>query len=150
MVDQLVESDYQHYEISNFAKVGFISRHNSSYWLGKHYLGIGPSAHSYNGKERGWNIRNNQLYMREGTSYESEELTEKDKINDYILTRLRTHWGIDLSEIKSIAQFTSLNDFEVTMKQHVKRGNLILNDKGFKLTNDGKFIADRIASDLFV
>ncbi|MCB9223820.1 MAG: radical SAM family heme chaperone HemW [Crocinitomicaceae bacterium] len=150
MVEVLKENGYQHYEISNFAKDGFISRHNSAYWLGQHYLGIGPSAHSYNGKERGWNISNNTRYIKESTTYESEELTDKDKVNDHILTRLRTHWGIDLNEIQLLAQHLSLVEFDRYLNWHIEAGNLVRDDHIVKLTSSGKFIADKIASDLFV
>lgn len=150
MVDLMSDNGYQHYEISNFAKDGFISRHNSAYWLGKHYLGIGPSAHSYNGKERGWNVANNAVYIREQNTYEAEELTDKDKVNDHILTRLRTHWGIDLLVIEELAQFISLNEFYDQLKNHLDNGNLERTDQIVKLSQQGKFLADKIAADLFV
>jgi oxygen-independent coproporphyrinogen-3 oxidase len=150
MMEFMVDKGYQHYEISNFAKDGYISRHNSAYWLGKHYLGIGPAAHSFNGKERGWNVANNAKYIKEVSTYEAEELTDKDKVNDHILTRLRTHWGIDLQTIKELGPFLSLKDFEKNLNYHLKAGNLGRKEHIVKLTNKGKFLADKIASDLFV
>ena len=150
LVEMMKDRGYQHYEISNFAKDGFISRHNSAYWLGKSYLGIGPSAHSYNGNQRGWNISNNSKYINDPGRCEIEYLTDKDKVNDHILTRLRTHWGIDLNVINQLGELVNLNGFSTYLQVHFDAGNLEQKDHIIKLTERGKFIADKIASDLFV
>ena len=154
MVDQFVDAGFVHYEISNFAKEGFISKHNSAYWLGKPYLGIGPSAHSYNGIERRWNVSNNHEYIKKVNSGEdysgAEILTDKDKFNDYILTRLRTHWGIDMEQIKQLGQGMDLNEFYRFIEYHIDLQNIVRINNEIRLTEHGKFIADRIAADLFV
>lgn len=154
MVETLMKNGFEQYEISNFAKDGFQSKHNSSYWLGHSYLGIGPSAHSYNGISREWNISNNPKYIRaieQGESVnEVEILTERDRINDYILTRLRTIWGIDLNELQLLKGTQSLLEFESEVSKHVQANNLIQNEHIITLSEQGKFIADKIASDLFV
>ncbi|UKN00377.1 radical SAM family heme chaperone HemW [Paracrocinitomix mangrovi] len=146
--------DYEHYEISNFAKEGYISKHNSAYWLGKKYLGIGPSAHSFDGKNRGWNIANNPQYIKKIIAGENvhtiEELTEKDKFNDYILTRLRTKWGLNLNEVKQLAMFLSLDDFNNTLLHHQNEGHIKIEDGFVYLTEEGMLLADQISADLFV
>jgi oxygen-independent coproporphyrinogen-3 oxidase len=105
LMEWLQQNSYEHYEVSNFAKPGFRSRHNSSYWQGKDYLGIGPSAHSFNGTERRWNINNNQLYIKgfleSKPSREQELLTSAQQLNEYIMISLRTVEGIDLNKIES-------------------------------------------------
>lgn len=102
MIDRLEKHNFIHYEISNFAKEGFFSKHNSNYWKGEHYLGLGPSAHSFDGKSRQWNIANNNLYIKylqekSEIYFEKEILTEAERYNEYILTSLRTIWGIDIN-----------------------------------------------------
>ncbi len=103
LVDKLQQSGYQHYEISNFARPGFISRHNSAYWKGKKYLGVGPSAHSFNGKIRRWNIAKNTSYINfvnQGSVYhEQEVLDNRTHFHEYLMTSLRTMWGTDLEYI---------------------------------------------------
>src|SRR5690606_16272332 len=104
LMDQLAEAGYEHYEISNWAKPGAEAVHNSSYWKGQPYLGIGPSAHSYNGSQRQWNISNNARYMRALTEdtipYEQETLSQHDRLNEYIMTTLRTADGLDLNWVE--------------------------------------------------
>ena len=154
LVDRLQDNGFEQYEISNFAQEGYISQHNSAYWLNDKYLGIGPSAHSYNRKERGWNIRNNHQYIKslnEGfISYESEELTDKDKFNDYILTRLRTKWGIEKHTINEMLKNCPPNSFVSQLQKHLTNKNLIEHESIICLTKQGKFVADKIAADLFV
>ncbi|MBK6952478.1 MAG: hypothetical protein IPH24_10650 [Crocinitomicaceae bacterium] len=153
LIDFTKANGYEHYEISNFAKPGFISKHNSNYWLGAKYLGIGPSAHSYNATERSWNIRNNAQYTRlvsSGEGYnEKEILSNTDKCNDYILTRLRTKWGINLNDL----HFISESDLEqITQKLLVfQNANLVNYQNGtYTLTDLGKYRADGISADLFI
>ena len=144
---------FEQYEISNFAKAGFISRHNSAYWLGEKYLGIGPSAHSFNGVARAWNVANNSNYIRQVLSKEeyssSELLSTEDRFNEYILTRLRTKWGIYRKDMNHISK-TLHEQIKPDIERHLKLGNIRQNGEGYYLTGQGKFIADAISSDLFV
>ena len=150
---ELNKVGFEHYEISNFARDGYISKHNSAYWLGEKYIGIGPSAHSYNGETRQWNIANNIIYIRalnDKTQYfEIEELSQKDKYNEYILTRLRTKWGVNLTKLFSIY---SVNQDEIKSKidSFVTNGDLEINAGSIYLTQQGKFISDHICSEIFV
>jgi oxygen-independent coproporphyrinogen-3 oxidase len=146
------EAGYEHYEISNFAKPGFRSRHNSSYWQGKKYLGLGPSAHSFNGSTRQWNISNNNIYtasINDGkVPYEKEELTFTQKINEYIMTSLRTMEGMNLDVLK---QKFSINTEEIIRKteKYINNNLLKLESNSLVLTLEGKLLADGIAADLF-
>lgn len=154
LVAELKVAGYEQYEISNFAKDGGISRHNSSYWLGKKYLGLGPSAHSYDGQTRSWNIRNNHQYIKSIESkkvpLEFEELTDQDRFNDYVLTRLRTKWGLEKTELQDLLSKIEHPQFDTIVKSNCSKGNIEILDGNIFLTNKGKFIADKIASDLFV
>ncbi len=152
LIDRLTEAGYMHYEISNFAKPGAISRHNSSYWTGKKYIGIGPSAHSYNTGSRQWNISSLPLYIKgievNAPDIEVEMLNNNNKYNDYIITGLRTMWGINISYI--------LTNFGRKMQDYlleqaapaIDRG--LLRREGDKLlfSREGLFISDSIMSDL--
>ncbi len=140
----------EHYEISNFALPNFRSKHNSNYWSGAHYLGLGPSAHSYNGKERQWNIANNALYIQNLKSkivpFAIEILSPENKCNEYIMTSLRTKEGLDkvfLSKIFNVA-------IEKKVEKFIKNKLMILDNNFLKLTNAGKLRADGIASELFL
>jgi oxygen-independent coproporphyrinogen-3 oxidase len=147
------EVGYEHYEISNFAKPGFRSRHNSSYWSGKKYIGIGPSAHSYNGKSRRWNIANNALYIQSIQNniipFEEEKLTESQKLNEYIMTSLRTMEGLNLSIIEDQFSLKERSRIELAAAGYLERKLIIQNNEIFVLTEAGKLLADGIASDLF-
>lgn len=149
--EQLNESGYRGYEVSNFAKKDFESRHNSSYWKGKNYLGVGPSAHSYNGKERRWNVSNNHQYIKalnNATPYhQTEVLSKKDLVNEYILTRLRTVWGIKKTEIDLIIPGSFQRCLELFNKFSDKAN---ISDEQISLNEQGMLIADRISSELFV
>jgi len=149
LMEWMEKAGYEHYEISNFARPGCRSRHNSSYWSGKKYLGIGPSAHSFDGKSRQWNISNNNIYIesiREGKiPSEKEELTHTQQVNEYIMTALRTTEGIDLEkltrdEADSILQKSKRYQDSALIKQK---------NKQLLLTREGKLLADGIAADLF-
>lgn len=152
LLDYTKEKGYEQYEISNFAKQGFISKHNSAYWLGKHYLGIGPSAHSYNGDQRQWNVAHNIKYvnfLNKGESFfEVENLTTSDKFNDYILTRLRTKWGVSIEDLNAISN-EKMKEALPIFTNHLDKENLILSQGVYTLTRQGKFIADAISADLF-
>lgn len=153
MVGYLTQNGYEHYEISNFAKPGFYSKHNSNYWKGKLYIGLGPSAHSFNGYSRQWNIRNNAEYIRRINAFvdwfEKEELSIETRYNEYIMTSLRTQWGCDLNFVKN--QFgDNLYDYLLLQaKPYIQAEMLFLNQEILKLSSSGKLLADKIASDLF-
>ncbi len=148
----LEEAGYEHYEISNFAKLGWRSRHNSSYWKGKKYLGLGPSAHSYNGTSRQWNIANNNIYIEsinKGTiPFEKEELTETQKLNEYIMTSLRTMEGIQLQVASNALQAASKELLSKSQK-FINSGLMKLENNALILTREGKLLADGIAAELF-
>ncbi len=149
----LIENGFEHYEISNFCLPHNESKHNSSYWLQKKYLGIGAAAHSYDGSNRYWNISNNMKYILslelDKLANEKEEIKESTAYNEYILTRLRTKWGV---EEKGIQQFSEQiqNTFYTNLKAHLDAENVIHERGIFTLSTKGKLLADRIASDLFV
>lgn len=152
LVDLLGQNGFEQYEISNFASNQSYAIHNSSYWLGKPYLGVGPSAHSFNGFERRWNVSNNTAYMKSvGKNenwYEQEVLTAKDRWNELILTGLRTKFGVNLNHLETISsisqkQLEQINEF-------VQAGLIDQSESTIKLTNKGKLQADYIASELFI
>jgi oxygen-independent coproporphyrinogen III oxidase len=153
LMDWLKTVGYEHYEISNFAKPGFRSRHNSSYWRGKSYLGLGPSAHSYNGAFRQWNIANNALYIqslkKDELIFEKEELTSTQKLNEYIMTSLRTIEGCDLSYVSKNFGIEKADKLVESAKAHLRNVSLTINDSKIFLTDEGKLFADGIAADLF-
>ncbi|MBK8927583.1 MAG: radical SAM family heme chaperone HemW [Crocinitomicaceae bacterium] len=153
LVSRLHDRGYEQYEISNFAKDGYISKHNSAYWLDEKYLGIGPSAHSYNLEKRDWNISNNARYIRAlkfGEKFsESEMITTTIRCNDYLLTRLRTKWGINLDDLHYIGE-GRLNTLRKKTNQFLKDNLLEINaDGNLILTKEGKFRADGITASLF-
>ena len=154
LMDLAPGAGYEHYEISNFAKPGFLSRHNTSYWLGEPYVGIGPSAHSYDIHSRQWNISNNSTYIQsiaEGKApFEREELTRSDKFNEMILTSLRTAWGIYEKRILENFGEERAEEFSRKAEVWMEKGMLELRDKHFVLTREGKHFADRIAGDFFI
>jgi oxygen-independent coproporphyrinogen-3 oxidase len=145
----LEEAGYEHYEISNFARPGWRSRHNSSYWQGKNYLGIGPSAHSYNGHSRQWNIANNQQYLivlqSDQLSFEKEELTADQQLNEYIMTALRTTEGIQLSLVEESKRNLLLQK----SGKYINSGLMHNTNEKLVLTKEGKLLADGIAAGLF-
>ena len=154
LMDIAEDMGYEHYEISNFARPGFRSSHNSSYWLQEKYLGIGPSAHSYNGVARQFNVANNYQYVsaiRENKiPCTVEPLSEADQINDYLLTTLRTSWGTDLEKLRVEMKYDLLARRSLYVEQLVQNGYAIVEKNHLQLTRKGKFLADKISSDLFV
>jgi oxygen-independent coproporphyrinogen-3 oxidase len=154
MIDRLQANGFEHYEISNFAKPGFISKHNSSYWNGTCYLGIGASAHSFNGKTRQWNIAHIDEYIeninRGILPLETEIIGEKEAYNDFILTRMRTMKGINLHELESRFGTEKKLYCLQQARKHVEYQTVQLEDNHLKLTRKGIFISDGIMSDLFV
>jgi len=154
LMDVLEKAGYEHYEVSNFAKPGFYSRHNSSYWKGAHYLGIGPSAHSYNGISRHYTVANNHHYLKAMASgavpFEKEILSKADKINEYLLTTLRTSWGCDSEKLLAATGYDLLTEQATYVQQLVDFQYALVEEKKITLTRRGKLLADKIASDLFV
>lgn len=159
LVDKLSENGFIHYELSNFGKENYFSKNNSSYWLGKKYIGIGPSAHSYDGKNRGWNISNNSLYIKSiqenKLPIEIETLTKTDRYNEYIMTGLRTIWGVSLERVEQEFGKTYLDYLLNQSKKHIDEALLEFVKSSevetvLKTTKKGKFLSDGIASDLFL
>jgi len=149
----LNEAGYEHYEISNFAKPGYRSMHNSSYWQGKKYIGIGPSAHSYDGKSRRWNVTNNASYIKSIKNniipFEEEKLTEVEQLNEYIMTSLRTIEGLDLKLIENNFSIKERKRIENAVTDYINKKSIVYNNEKLVLSDEGKLFADGIASDLF-
>lgn len=149
----LTANGFVHYELSNFGKPGYFSRNNSAYWLGKKYLGIGPSSHSFDGKSRSWNIANNSLYLKGIEAgelpSENEILTAANRYNEYVMTGLRTVWGVSLKKIRS--EFgQGFEDYILRESaKFISDGLLLLENDVLTATPKGKFLTDGIASDLF-
>ena len=145
---------YINYEISNFGKPDFFSKNNSSYWQGKPYLGIGPSAHSFDGKTRSWNVRNNIKYIKaiedDNLPIEREELSITDRYNEYVMTGLRTVWGVSLKKIEGEFGKQHLNYLKTQSAKHIQEHLLYLDGDTLLATKKGKFLVDGIASDLFM
>lgn len=154
LMEMAARNGFEQYEISNFARGGLYSKHNSSYWLGEKYLGVGPSSHSFNGESRQWNIRNNNEYIRiinEGKiPAETEILTEQNKFNEYVMVSLRTMWGCDLEKISKDYGTDVAETFFRQAKKKIETGLMIQQNQNFILSEKGKFFADRIAADFFV
>ncbi len=152
-IHALESAGYEHYEISSFAKPGKRSRHNSSYWQSKKYLGLGPSAHSFDGSSRQWNIANNALYIKsvkEGfPSFESENLQPRDVLNEYIMTSLRTMEGLDLTYVSTQFGTGRSSLLERNAVEYIQSGQMIRTEEKLVLTKKGKLFADGIASALF-
>jgi oxygen-independent coproporphyrinogen III oxidase len=154
LMETLPLSGYEHYEISNFAKPGFYSKHNSSYWRGVSYLGVGPSAHSFNGQTRQYNVTNNHLYLNslqaDAIPFEQEILTRENRVNEYILTSLRTSWGSDLEFLKRHHAYDLIGENKKYISELLDNGLISFEDGILKLTKAGKLFADKISSDLFL
>ncbi|WP_034062571.1 radical SAM family heme chaperone HemW [Lacinutrix jangbogonensis] len=154
LIDTLEANNFVHYELSNFGKEGFFSRNNSAYWQRKAYLGIGPSAHSFNGKQRGWNVRNNTKYIKaiqnNELPIETETLTKTDQYNEYVMTGLRTVWGVSIEKIRVSFGIVFENYMMQQAQKHIDEHLLYIEDKKLKVTKKGKFLSDGIASDLFM
>jgi oxygen-independent coproporphyrinogen III oxidase len=148
----LKENHYEHYEISNYALKGKRAKHNSSYWAGEQYIGIGPSAHSYNLMTRSWNISDIKQYIESLSNnirpFEEEQLSKENRINEYLMTSLRTSDGINIDKLNELG--IQVNELKVQLTEEIKKGFVLLNDKAFKLSPKGMLYADAIASKLFV
>jgi oxygen-independent coproporphyrinogen-3 oxidase len=153
LVETLEENDFIHYELSNFGKENYFSRNNSAYWLGKKYLGIGPSAHSYDGISRSWNVSNNTIYLKSiqenKLPNETEVLSITDRYNEYIMTGLRTIWGVSLQRVENEFGRNYLDYLKQNAQKYLDDEKLILENDILRTTKKGKFFSDGIASDLF-
>lgn len=151
--NELSRHGFEHYEISNYCRNGKFAKHNTSYWKGQKYLGVGPSAHSFDGVKRYWNVANNAAYtskLQKNMSVTEEELlTNKDRYNEYILTGLRTKWGVSIPKIKELGQETFQN-FTQESATYFENGQLIIQDDIVTINHDYWPVADRISSDLFL
>lgn len=154
LVEKLEDNDFVHYELSNFGKENYFSKNNSSYWLGKKYIGIGPSAHSYDGISRSWNISNNTQYLKSIAENqlpsETERLTTTDRYNEYIMTGLRTIWGISLDRIEKEFGQIYLDYLNQQAAKYIDDHLLFVDENILRTTKSGKFLSDGIASDLFL
>ena len=154
LIEKLEENGFIHYELSNFGKENYFSKNNSSYWLGKKYIGIGPSAHSYNGISRSWNVSNNSIYLKSiaenNLPFESEILTLTDRYNEYVMTGLRTIWGISLDRIESEFGISYLDYLNQQSSKYIEDHLLFVDENIIRTTKKGKFLSDGIASDLFM
>jgi len=153
LLDRSKKYNFINYEISNFAKEGYFSKHNSNYWLGKNYLGLGPSAHSFNGISRQWNISNITKYIdlinNNNNIFEKEILAKDQQYNEYVLTALRTIWGCDSDYIKNKFGQNYYEFFIKSSEKYLTKKMMIKNENSFVLSEDGKLFADGIAAELF-
>ncbi len=154
LIDETQKNGLIQYEISNFGKKGYFSKHNTSYWQGKPYLGIGPSAHSFSGRLRSWNIASNSKYIKaikQGIlSGESEKLSKTDRYNEMVMTGLRTIWGISVDDIEKQFGREIVEKLLISSRKYIERGVLSLQNNNITLTDRGKFLSDGIAADLFL
>lgn len=163
LVERTKENGFEHYEISNFAKPGCRSQHNSIYWQDVKYLGLGPSAHSYDGDSRQWNVSNLTKYIQfvnsdtdldtdtdMGRYYEREILSKEDKFNEYVMTSLRTSWGCNIEKIERDYGKSYAHNFLENIKKYLDSGIMLMKNNNFILTDEGMLFADGIAADLFV
>lgn len=153
MADNILQlNHYEHYEISNYALKDKKAKHNSSYWAGEQYIGIGPSAHSFNHTSRSWNISDIKQYIESLSNnirpYEEEQLSKENRINEYLMTSLRTSDGIIIDKLNELG--IQVNDLKAQLTEEIKKGFVLLNDKALKLSPKGMLYADAIASKLFV
>ncbi|RZW45108.1 MAG: radical SAM family heme chaperone HemW [Flavobacteriaceae bacterium] len=153
LIDVLEANDFLHYEISNFGKKGYFSKNNSAYWKGKNYIGIGPSAHSFIGKQRSWNIKNNSKYIQSIKTgelpSENEYLSLIDRYNEYIMTGLRTMWGVSLDHVETTFGKPFLEDLLSSAEHFIEEHLLYIDNDNLLVTKRGKFLCDGIASHLF-
>ena len=153
LMDWMKQAGYEHYEISNFAKPGLRSRHNSSYWRGEKYYAFGPAAHAFDGKRRRWNVANNSLYIQSLEQniipFEEEILTKTEQLNEYIMTSLRTMEGLDLDQVSNIFGEAESTRLKQASGKYESAGKLKMENGKLILTREGKLFADGIAADLF-
>jgi len=154
LIEETSQQGLIHYETCSFGSPGYFSKHNTSYWLGKPYLGVGPSAHSFDGKKRSWNIANNSKYIKSIEASvlpsESEILSIENRFNEYVMTGLRTMWGVSLQKIETEYGIKIKNQLLENAKKLVTSDFLVIEDQHLKITTTGKFLSDGIASELFL
>ena len=154
LIDILQNKGYEHYEISNFARNKMYSRHNTSYWTGENYIGVGPSAHSYNGKSRSWNINVNPEYITAINNnqpyFSNEKIDTNTRYNEFIMTSLRTIWGFDLYKIEKEFSSEILKNSQIVISKFEKSGDILVNNNVVTLSPKGKFISDYIISEFFI
>lgn len=154
LTEETAKAGFEHYEISNFAKPGFIAGHNSSYWKGEPYLGVGPSAHSFNGTSRRWNVSNNISYLQaiyeNKNAWQEEILTDKERYNEFVMTGLRTKWGVNVNRVEELFGSDFKKHLLSNADEHISLGRIQIENEVMTLTAEGKFLADGIASDLFM
>ncbi|MDB5227485.1 MAG: coproporphyrinogen oxidase [Bacteroidota bacterium] len=154
LTEAMKEHNYLQYEISNFCREPYFAEHNTNYWKGIPYLGIGPSAHSFNGEVRSWNIRNNAQYIKKISANElpdeSENLSSADKYNEYVMTNIRTIWGVDVKEISDRFGEKVQQHFLKEINSFTLKGQAIENNGIYTLTNSGKLFCDHITAHLFI
>ncbi len=154
LVETMKANDYLHYEISNFCTEGNYSKHNTNYWKQGTYLGLGPSAHSYNGHSRQWNVSVNSNYIEalenDQNYFEIEHLTEHERFNDYLLTHLRTTWGANFEEIRSQFGIKYTNHLQKELEKYLHSPLITITNEAITLTDQGMFVSDRIISELFI
>ncbi len=154
LISQLALHGIEQYEISNFAKRGFESKHNSAYWQGKKYIGIGPGAHGYDGSNRYWNISNNQLYKKaidnKEPYFETEALSSIDRYNEYIMTAIRTREGIEKNRLQFFSTILDISPSQKNLNKWLKLNKIIESDTHYFLSTEARFFADGIAADLFI
>ena len=153
LIEETKKQGFVHYEISNFGKPDYFSKHNTSYWQGKSYIGIGPSAHSFNKTQRSWNVSNNTKYIEsiQNNSLPNtvEMLSMQDRYNEYVMTGLRTVWGISLDKIENDFGKNYKNHLLKQAQKHIDKELLVIENKVMLITEKGKFLADGLASELF-
>lgn len=154
LVDETYKAGFIQYEVCSFGKPGYFSNHNTSYWLGKPYLGVGPSAHSFDGIKRSWNISNNKVYinaLEQGKLPLTQEILSKENcFNEYLMTGLRTMWGVSLQKIKDDFGMEFSTKLQNNAQKHLDNNTLTIENNHLKITRKGQFLADGIASDLFI
>lgn len=154
LIDTLTRKGFVHYELSNFGKEGYFSKNNTAYWQGKPYLGIGPSAHSFVGNTRSWNVRNNTLYIKSieknELPLETETLTKTDRYNEYVMTGLRTMWGVSVKRVEKEFGGKYKEYLLQQAQKHLEEHLLYLDGDTLLVTQKGKFLSDGISSDLFL
>lgn len=154
LVDHLTDNGYEHYEISNFARSGFYAKHNTSYWLGDRYIGLGPSAHSFNGTNRRWNLANNRKYFEGLESnqpfFEVEELSLFDRFNERMLTGLRTQWGVDINQLQKDFPKAVMTHFKKVCQTQWMQTYLEITAGTLRLNSAGRLLADKIAAEFFL
>ena len=154
LMQKMNRNNFIHYEISNFCKKGFISKHNSNYWKGMKYLGLGPSAHSFDKTSRQWNVSDIPEYLeslqKKKIPAEKETLTDNDKYNEYVMMSLRTMWGCDVNYIEQAFGAEQKNSAIGKIEKYIAKGHMIYNNNIFSLTDEGKLFADGIAADFFI